>query len=281
VQPFKDTAGRSQHEVWSNHDCPPACARCTSAKVLRERRQLEEEQRGNRKRKREEDVAHMVEVLDRCKTLLEARDPTLLGDEDSDVRSNVTHYVLESIWEKDLPQALIDWLERDDGALKMMSDVPFLQYAALDVDLVAALKDRLRITNNEWPDLVKSLNLPDGNSVHYIRAAQQKIDKEMPVVKTPGGRGHQYHNLETYIQWLIQQAPPKDPSHKLLLKFCFNKATLTSGKKIQQKVKAFNLLYPNFITAQVSLITHPPFVTNLKGLDRPSPQIRHTSFLSI
>lgn len=179
-----------------------------------------------------------------------SNDPTLVGPE-VDLYSAIMQSLLQVLWGKDLDSALTNWLERDDGALQATADVPLLRSPPLDLEDVAALKDELRITNKEWPMLVKRLKLADGNTIHYIQMTQHKIDKEMPVVPTPGGGGHQYHSLKAYIKWILQQVPPKHPDEEILLKFSWDGTTLTSGKRLQMEVGAFNLLYPDYMVAQV------------------------------
>lgn len=73
----------------------------------------------------------------------------------------------------------------------------------------------------------------------------------MPAIKTPGKRGYEYYDLEEYLRWLLRRDPPKDPTKPVVMKFCFDGATLTSGKRKQQEVAAFNLLYSDFTDAQV------------------------------
>jgi len=125
-----------------------------------------------------------------------------------------------------------------------LGEEPFLHYPPLDLEVVAALKDELRITNDEWPKLVKALRLADGNTLHYIRLTQEKVNEKMPVVPT--------------------------------LKFCFDGATMTSGERLQQEVGAFNLLYPNFTVAQVKTVIFKKYTLNHNF--RPSLLARHTSF---
>lgn len=100
--------------------------------------------------------------------------------------------------------------------------------------------------------------------MHHIRCAQAKLNEEMKTVPTAGGQGYEYHNLEEYIQWILRTDPPTNPDDPIMMKFCFDGATLTSTKQIQQEVAAFNLLYSDMSDAQVFHIFEFKFVfTNI------------------
>ena len=75
----------------------------------------------------------------------------------------------------------------------------------------------------------------------------------MPTERTARKRGYQYQDLLKYIRWILERDPPKDPTAPVVIKFCIDGATMTSGKRVQQEVVAFNLLYSDFTEDQVSI----------------------------
>jgi hypothetical protein len=82
----------------------------------------------------------------------------------------------------------------------------------------------------------------DYASIVHVKAFQKTVNKEMPVHNTPGGKGSEFA-LYDLLKEVIKNKPPIDNSTPLLVKFAFDRATMTSGKRIKQEVGTFEFLY--------------------------------------
>lgn len=74
------------------------------------------------------------------------------------------------------------------------------------VDALLSLKDQLMIADHKWSIVVDTLNL----------------------------------------NWLLERHPPPDASKKLVIKFAYDGATMTAGKKIKHEIGTFDLLFDDF-----------------------------------
>jgi len=95
-------------------------------------------------------------------------------------------------------------------------------------DVLLAIKDEFFIPDSKWDRFVRMVQLSSKCTLHHIRPLRKKLNDSMPTVPTP-----------------------KDPTQTVTVKFCFDGATVTTGKRIQQEVAAYNLLYPEFTESQV------------------------------
>lgn len=99
------------------------------------------------------------------------------------------------------------------------------------------LKDQLRIPDSKWPTIVETFHLPNGLTLHYIRKLRQAMAQELKALPTSTGHGAE---LSIHLTWLLKTKPPTSDTVKV--KFAFDGAIVTSGKRKEQVVGSLELL---------------------------------------
>lgn len=102
------------------------------------------------------------------------------------------------------------------------------------------LKDRLKISDNEWPYVVQTFQLSSSSTIHHIRLLRKEKNSILPSYPT-NGRGSQINLLEL-LKVLLTQRPPKDPQKRIQIKIAFDGANMTSSKKIKQEIGTLEIL---------------------------------------
>ena len=133
-----------------------------------------------------------------------------------------------------------------------LSDTPLQQPT---INVLVAFKDRLTITNADWPYVVEIMNLGPGATIHYLHCARQSINNQLHPqqvsasifsyiinkMQTAGKCGHEL-NIKAMLEYLLLHNPPKDNSIPIQIKFSLDGGTVTSGKKIKQEQGTLQIL---------------------------------------
>lgn len=114
---------------------------------------------------------------------------------------------------------------------------------------LAAYKDRMRISDHDWPITVKTFGLGKYARLTAIRKQRNHDNKTMSI-RPISDTGYEIP-LHAYLQHRLKLHPPSDPKQPVLLKLAFDGATITSGKRIQQEVGGFQILTPGETLASV------------------------------
>lgn len=133
------------------------------------------------------------------------------------------------------------------------------------LDVVLAWKDRLKISDRNWPYTMDVFNLDDGLSVYYLSNRKKQINAEM-LPESTGGTGYHLPLLK-YMNWVLEHFPP--PARKLVMKIAFDGATITTGKRKKQEIGTFDFLFDGLNLSQTKSIdnTHQ-FIIYLGNEDR-------------
>lgn len=109
------------------------------------------------------------------------------------------------------------------------------------LEQLLALKDDLLITDAKWEVLCKTFNLGRYANMYRIRRYRSTKNESLGITQSP----HQV-NILAYLHELVRRNPPSNPTQPILVKFAFDGATMTSGKRIQQEIGTVDLLYHDF-----------------------------------
>ena len=119
----------------------------------------------------------------RWKSLVDGcRDPKCTQSE-TEKRIAEAHVLLEHIFSMSVAEALRTLLLHNNTAEWIVENTLFLpKYTLLRQPTVAALlafKDRLCITDHEWPYVVEVMQLGPGRTLHYLRQLRNKANNQL------------------------------------------------------------------------------------------------------
>lgn len=83
------------------------------------------------------------------------------------------------------------------------------------IEVLAAFKDKMRISDQNWPEAVKMLGLGPYASISAIRKQRQQDNMSMEI--QPVGTSGYEIPLVPYLQHLLQQNPPSNPSKPVIV----------------------------------------------------------------
>ena len=151
--------------------------------------------------------------------------------------------------ESDLDYMVPQLNEDPDLLSKLVAAVPGLQHTTPPIEVLAAYKDKMRISDHNWPETVKTFGLGAYAKITAIRKQREKDNSSM-AIQPVGEVGYEIPLLP-YLQHLLKQNPPGDPNKPVIVKFAFDGATMTSGKRIQQELGGLQILTPGEPLASV------------------------------
>jgi hypothetical protein len=145
--------------------------------------------------------------------------------------------------ESDLGCLVKQLKEEPDLLSKLIIEIPKINggtAAQPSIKELVAYKDKMRISDQDWAETVKTFGLGPYVRISAIRKQRMK-DNEMTTIWPVGGSGYEILLLP-YLQQLLKQNPPSDPTLPVTVKFAFDGATMTSGKRVQQELGGVQLL---------------------------------------
>lgn len=108
------------------------------------------------------------------------------------------------------------------------------------LELLAAMKDRLRISDADWELIIHCFHLAPGASLYRIKQYQKGINSSIPISPTPGGNGASIPF--TFLLSKILQLRPLDESKEVIIKLAVDGMTVTSGKRKKLEVATFDVI---------------------------------------
>lgn len=161
-------------------------------------------------------------------------------------RINEARKLLCHLFGKDYNECLQILEDHKDQVLSLFQSAPELEKELEDSlsptkEALLTFKDQLRIPDSKWQFVLDTFGLSKEFSLHHIRKLRNEWDSFMVPKKTIGGKGSEL-NIEELLTYLIRCSPPNDPSKPIQVKFAFDGATVTSGKKIKEEIGTVEIL---------------------------------------
>jgi hypothetical protein len=104
-----------------------------------------------------------------------------------------------------------------------------------------AFKDYLMIPDQKWSFVRKTFGLGNDYSLSLVKALQKEMTSQLAPQKTPGS-GYVLPLIK-YMRLVLQENKGRfDPKKPIFVKFAFDGATMTRGKKIKQEIGTFEFL---------------------------------------
>lgn len=174
-----------------------------------------------------------------------AREPTKLTEEIS-CRVAEVKKLLPHLMGVPYERCLKILIDNEETAKFLVDNVSLLKEKCTKLsepakEALLAFKDRLRIPDNEWPFVVETFNLSSDASIHHIRKLRTTTNDEFGVQTTLGGRGCEY-DIRKLLEHLLKTSPPKDATKPIRIKFAFDGANVTSGRRKQQEIGTLEIL---------------------------------------
>lgn len=162
-----------------------------------------------------------------------------------DFRIDEAKKLLQHIFHLPFQECFNVLLEQKETATYLLNNSQLLedqlQLQQPTKEALLAFKDQLLIPDSDWPFVVETFKLKGEVTIHYLRQLRQEWDSELKPKKTVTGRGAEL-DLIHLLQWLLKKNPPKDSHAPIEIKFAFDGATITNGKRIQQEVGTLEIL---------------------------------------
>jgi hypothetical protein len=152
--------------------------------------------------------------------------------------------------ESDLACIAAQLKENLDLLHKLTAMLPKLRdWSTPSIEVLATYKDQMRISDHNWIVTIKTFELGSYTKILAIRKQQQHNNKTM-AIQPVGDAGYKIP-LIPLLEHLLNQNPPSDPTQPVVVKFTFDRATVTSGKRIQQELGGLQILTPGKSLAEV------------------------------
>jgi hypothetical protein len=258
---FKNETTLITHEINEKHFCDSECERCIDAKKAENNKRKREEVEEQNKRVEEERLKKRKQQLYEWKekTLSlnwdEFFEQTKLLPEDEFLRKQAEICLLQMCKLETFEQCLAFLIRNDFNTIKYLTDNIKAFRTIIQncnrptIQVLSALKDKLLISDINWRYLASVFEIEDYATITYLKSFQKSINNEIPLNATPGGKGSELA-LYDLIKMVIEKKPPPDNSKPLLVKFAFDGATMTTGKRIKQEIGTLEFLYDGITLEQ-------------------------------
>lgn len=132
---------------------------------------------------------------------------------------------------------------REDVVLRtvQLAEHRSAQLPAPTLEALLAYKDAMRISDGNWKITVRTFQLGSYASISHIKTLRNKQNHSLGIRDTAGGNGAMV-DLLAYLREILEKEQP-DNSKPIIVKIAFDAAAMTTGKRIEQEISTFELLY--------------------------------------
>ncbi|KAL6070879.1 unconventional myosin-VIIb-like [Balamuthia mandrillaris] len=268
IRLFKVACTRSTHELHDDHvNCSEDCQRCEDSRHTTAFLQMEREKE---EEKRQENVMYQ-----RKKELEEMKERWIATDWQSVLEENKKER--EEVYLKEQAKALLRCLCPQQSFMMALgelvkSDPATIHYLKEHISefqelqqprhqpalsVLLAYKETVGITDKNWRYTMSVFNLDDSTSIHHLNKQKAALMESMEPRVTLGGNGYELPLLQ-YMSWVLAHNPPPEnkPGQKHLVKFAFDGATMTQGKRKKQEIGTFNFLFDGLELAKAKSVNN-------------------------